>query len=950
MHGDFTRNTFKPEKHFSGVRLQQGRVQLDSDWNEQLDIQAHLNRTTERDVIGLCGVPEDGGGFTITPTSPTPNDLLISPGRIYVDGILVEWRPTPVPFVLGASDQNSTQVQVAVWSPDYRDFAAGQSLEAFDLAAPTSPLAFTITAADPVSRSLTLTPGGFGDKVKAFALPRLRRKTFYSTQPYYSDPNAPANAMYLAYLDVWERLLTPLEEPVIREVALGGPDTATRTQVVWQVKLLSIPPVTTAPRVPVPVAGAPGTVPPVTTPVGVPPTVVTPVAATPGPIAPVTISPGVVAPGPVSPVTLPAGVVTPVTTTVPVGPGAAAPPTAAPAPPSCLSVLNSDGWKNLVAGNKAWLSAQAVPTSNGDGPCIVPPKAGYRRLENQLYRVEIHAPGVAGKATWKWSRENGSVVTSWKVAQSSGNDLVVGSLGRDQVLSFASGQWVELTDDMRELQGMPGILVKLTDAKVGPQGPMLTIDPTTASSSIDFTQFTRNPKVRRWDQIDPKQVNLPGGDITVQEGAWINLEGGVQVRFQPNGAYATGDYWLVPARTISGNVEWPADDSRQPLPQPPEGIKHHHCHLALLQYTDGSWSALDDCREAFPPLASPAIRVVHTSWSNDDTFPSDLFQKQGLQITLDASPASASLNPSTMIVTLENPNPGLGASTPFILNGAISLSGNVLTWMPQGSEKLTTVQQPIRLRVTLKGHAIWGTFGSQTYFLDGQAFGQPGLRTDKTTPRIDLDLPSGNGARASDFESWFWLVSPGQVSIASVGLNPTAVITQGASTGTVVLTAPALTGGTSVALASGNTAVAQVPASVVVPAGQTTVTFPITAGTTPGNVAITATLGASSQVANLSVVGLQSVSLNPPTVNPGGSSVGTVALSGAAPAGVTVALAGNPPTIVQLSPVSLPVPAGSTSASFKVSVAAGIASTQVRITAALGGVTQVTTLTVTVLG
>lgn len=42
---------------------------------------------------------------------------------------------------------------------------------------------------------------------------------------------------YLVYLDVWERHITSLEDDYIREKALGGPDTASRTQVVWQVKI-----------------------------------------------------------------------------------------------------------------------------------------------------------------------------------------------------------------------------------------------------------------------------------------------------------------------------------------------------------------------------------------------------------------------------------------------------------------------------------------------------------------------------------------------------------------------------------------------------------------------------------------------------------------------------------------------------------------------------------------
>ncbi|HEX6911791.1 MAG TPA: DUF6519 domain-containing protein [Longimicrobium sp.] len=42
----------------------------------------------------------------------------------------------------------------------------------------------------------------------------------------------------LAYLDLWERPVTWLEDPDIREVALEGPDTTTRTQLVAQVRIL----------------------------------------------------------------------------------------------------------------------------------------------------------------------------------------------------------------------------------------------------------------------------------------------------------------------------------------------------------------------------------------------------------------------------------------------------------------------------------------------------------------------------------------------------------------------------------------------------------------------------------------------------------------------------------------------------------------------------------------
>ncbi|MGY1670343.1 DUF6519 domain-containing protein [Geodermatophilus sp. SYSU D00710] len=45
---------------------------------------------------------------------------------------------------------------------------------------------------------------------------------------------------YLVYLDVWERTVTAVEDPTIREVALGGPDTATRMQVLWKARALQV--------------------------------------------------------------------------------------------------------------------------------------------------------------------------------------------------------------------------------------------------------------------------------------------------------------------------------------------------------------------------------------------------------------------------------------------------------------------------------------------------------------------------------------------------------------------------------------------------------------------------------------------------------------------------------------------------------------------------------------
>jgi hypothetical protein len=48
------------------------------------------------------------------------------------------------------------------------------------------------------------------------------------------------DGFYVAYLDVWQRHVTALEDSSIREVALGGPDTTSRIEIAWQVRPLRV--------------------------------------------------------------------------------------------------------------------------------------------------------------------------------------------------------------------------------------------------------------------------------------------------------------------------------------------------------------------------------------------------------------------------------------------------------------------------------------------------------------------------------------------------------------------------------------------------------------------------------------------------------------------------------------------------------------------------------------
>ncbi len=421
MKADLSRQTFNPSKHFSSVRLQQGKVTLDAEWNEAFDIIVHRDDLTARDLIGQCGAPAENAGFAI---KAKDGSIEIGAGRFYAKGIQLE-NEAPVHF---------------------------------------------------------------------------------DHQPYWPGAALPSqNGVYLAYVEARRRLIDSIDDPSLKEKALGGVETAVRVQTQWQVKFL---------------------------PVQSPP-------------------PGF----------------------------------------NCHTPLPA--WDQLTSANLPRLTARAQPPEPATEACVIPANAGYRRLENQFYRVEIHAPAGTGAASFKWSRDNGAIVSRW-IGQN-GNELTVEDPGPDAVRGFAPGQWIELIDSHQELRGEPGTLVRIANVA----GDTLTIDPDSATGPVSFVSVEGTPKVRRWDSVGLIQTDTTETDAD----GFISLEDGVQVRFSP-GDYQTGQYWTIPARTIDNDVEWLRDPSGTPLALEPEGPHSVFCRLAILQKTGNSWEVLRDCRPIFRPLTS----------------------------------------------------------------------------------------------------------------------------------------------------------------------------------------------------------------------------------------------------------------------------------------------------------------------------------------------------------
>ena len=190
-------------------------------------------------------------------------------------------------------------------------------------------------------------------------------------------------------------------------------------------------------------------------------------------------------------------------------------------------------------------------------------------------------------------------------------------------------------------------------------------------------------------------------------------------------------------------------------------------------------------------------------------------------------------------------------------------------------------------------------------------------------------------------------------SILSLTFAPWSVAGGVGTKGTVQLDAVPGTGSgpVKVNLASSSNSL-KIPGKVAVPEGSSTATFPgqtFAVGVATTSV-VTATVGASSKVANVTVLppSLSGLSLAPTSVKGFStvSVVGTVVLSSPAPAGgLSIALASTNSAVASV-PQTVKISAGQTRATFKVAHFAVQMLTPVGITAAFGGTSRQVTLTV----
>lgn len=341
----------------------------------------------------------------------------------------------------------------------------------------------------------------------------------FADQPYGTGgAGAPANGLHIAYVDVWQRDVTFLEDLSILDPAIAT-DTFARRQTVWQVRTF----------------------------------------------------------GPVD------------------------------AGTTCST--DPTGWDAFVSPSRARLTTRANPANAVTDPCLLPPGALYRGIDNRTYLVAIHGFDAAGAPLIKFSRTNGSVATAI-LAQPQGDVLEVAQVAKDDFLRFSAGDWVEISDEARLLAGQAGTMARVLSVDVASNTITLE-DPLPAGALVldgagpDADQ-TLHPVLRRWDQTGEIRdengtvlvdLDTPGatGLIPVPtDGTFVSLEDGVEAAFTLAagiGDAHVNDNWSFIARYADSSVEILSA-------APPQDYHHHYCRLALVEAAGGVFTeVVEDCRD-----------------------------------------------------------------------------------------------------------------------------------------------------------------------------------------------------------------------------------------------------------------------------------------------------------------------------------------------------------------
>lgn len=279
-------------------------------------------------------------------------------------------------------------------------------------------------------------------------------------------------------------------------------------------------------------------------------------------------------------------------------------------PVTCASVPATAQWVALSeasSGTLAFIRSDAPPPTD---PCSLLPKGGYTRLENLLYRVEVHG-GIAdasfpavdgprfglGGLVLKYSRRNASLMVG--IESIAGTELTVTPPALDTRNWFAPGLYAEIVSVHDDVDPRSALaherlfrVAAATDSRVTLEG---------SAADIAATGCTGTPggggewSLRLWEGVETVKL-AAGGNVSEQ----IDLGDGIKLELGKGAAstiFRRGDYWTCAMRA-DGSVDWPVTGGVADKVAP-HGPETRYVPLAAA---DQGAANFEDCRIPFASL------------------------------------------------------------------------------------------------------------------------------------------------------------------------------------------------------------------------------------------------------------------------------------------------------------------------------------------------------------
>ena len=248
-----------------------------------------------------------------------------------------------------------------------------------------------------------------------------------------------------------------------------------------------------------------------------------------------------------------------------------------------------------------------------DDPCELPPIGGYRGLENQTYRVEIHDGGDPRRhrdlqvvARQRLGRDARS--SRWSRRRFCGSRPSAGTT----CCAISTGDWVEIIDDnVRARPASPGEIRKVTvdDAErtITFTGALpADLQPADADgrggappARAALGPVGRRPRRRRRAGHRPRRRGLDrrdhGAGVSARRRSCSSTASSSRSR-SPQAAAArsgAGDHWIFAARTADASIE-------QLDAAPPHGVHHHYARLGIVTFPDSADETAAACGRRSP--------------------------------------------------------------------------------------------------------------------------------------------------------------------------------------------------------------------------------------------------------------------------------------------------------------------------------------------------------------